>query len=77
MFMEVHLTKTRLGQTKYLQNRTDSPVKIRLKISLHVGQVNIFDLTKDNTKFVCIEAYCPSQQFFSHVGMEPTLPGFN
>ena len=27
--------------------------------------------------FVCIEAKCPSQQFFSHVGTEPTLPGFN
>ena len=27
--------------------------------------------------FVCVEALSPSQQFFSHVGTEPTLPGFN
>ena len=27
--------------------------------------------------FVCIEALHPSQQFFSHVGMDPALPGFN
>ena len=27
--------------------------------------------------FVCFEALRPSQQFFSHVGTEPTLPGFN
>ena len=27
--------------------------------------------------FVCSEAKRPSQQFFSHVGTEPTLPGFN
>ena len=27
--------------------------------------------------FVCVEAYRPSQQLFSHVGTEPTLPGFN
>ena len=25
--------------------------------------------------FVCVEAERPSQQFFSHVGMEPSLPG--
>ena len=28
-------------------------------------------------KIVCIEASHPSQQFFSNVGTEPTLPGFN
>ena len=27
--------------------------------------------------YFCIEAYRPSQQFFSHVGTEPTLPVFN
>ena len=27
--------------------------------------------------FVCAEAKRPSQQFFSHVGTEQTLPGFN
>ena len=27
--------------------------------------------------FVCIEAERPSQQFFSHVRMEPTLSRFN
>ena len=27
------------------------------------------------TVFVCVEAYRPSQQFFSHVGTEPPLPG--
>ena len=27
--------------------------------------------------FVCVEAYIPSQHFFSHVWTEPTLPGFN
>ena len=27
--------------------------------------------------FVCVEVLHPRQQFFSHVGMEPTLPGFN
>ena len=27
--------------------------------------------------FVCIEAQCPSQQFFSHIGTEPMDPGFN
>ena len=27
--------------------------------------------------FVCVEALCSSQQFFSHVGPEPTLPRFN
>ena len=25
----------------------------------------------------CFKALCPSQQFFSHVGTEPTLPGFS
>ena len=25
--------------------------------------------------FVCVEALRPSQQFFSHVGTEPPLPG--
>ena len=27
--------------------------------------------------FICVEASRPSQQFFSHVGTKPTLPGFN
>ena len=26
--------------------------------------------------FVCYEVECPSQQFFSHVGTEPMLPGY-
>ena len=26
--------------------------------------------------FVCVEALPPSQQFFSHVGTEPPLPGY-
>ena len=26
--------------------------------------------------FVWVEALCPSQQFFSHVGTEPPLPGY-
>ena len=26
--------------------------------------------------FVCVEALSPGQQFFSHVGMEPSLPGY-
>ena len=30
-----------------------------------------------NSLFVCDEAYCPSQQFFSHVGTEPKLLRFN
>ena len=30
-----------------------------------------------HTMFVCVDALHPSQQFFSHVGMIPCLPGFN
>ena len=26
--------------------------------------------------FVCVDALRPSQQFFSHVGTEPPLPGY-
>ena len=26
--------------------------------------------------FVWVESLCPSQQFFSHVGTEPSLPGY-
>ena len=26
--------------------------------------------------FVCVEALRPSQQFFSHIGAKPMLPGF-
>ena len=38
---------------------------------MDVKQFNTFHF------FLCIEAECPSQQFFSHVRTEPTLPGFN
>ena len=36
----------------------------------------------DNISFshqglVCVDALCPSQQFFSHVGMNSCLPGLN
>ena len=27
--------------------------------------------------FVCVDALCPSQQFFSHAGMFSCLPGLN
>ena len=26
--------------------------------------------------FVCVDAYCPSQEFFSHIGTVPPLPGY-
>ena len=40
----------------------------------------MLDLSKghkeDQDRFVCVEALRPSQQFFSHVGTEPSLPGY-
>ena len=27
--------------------------------------------------FICVEAKRPSQEYFSHVGTEPLLPGYN
>ena len=35
----------------------------------------LISLLRARDLFVCVER--PSQQFFSHVGTEPTLPGFN
>ena len=38
--------------------------------------INICYFSYRPTLFVCIEVYCPSQQFFSHVEMEQTLLGY-
>ena len=45
---------------------------VNLNIQVQMNQWKIVWL---QVLFVCVEALRPSQQFFSHVGTEPTLPG--
>ena len=44
---------------------------------LHFFLLQNVDLIESWMIYFCVEAYHPRQQLFSHVGTEPTLPGFN
>ena len=73
-FYDVQLASTLLS---IFASNTGYKIKTQLYQTEPEILKNFGNIPNTNTGvfFVCVEAYRPSQQFFSHIGTEPPLPG--